>query len=128
LLTSCMLFVALQSPAFPQVQVLADTTLELTGLGGTQWTSTSSNFGTVICDVLACSDCNGPCVPRSGTYYAWFGGIAAEETGTLSQDFTVASSGTGQLDFWMVVPNGAMQNDSMLVLVDGNTAWARTGL
>lgn len=47
----------------------------------TYWTSTSTNFGTPICD----ASCGGV-GPRTGTYWAWFGGAGtAAEAGSVEQ-------------------------------------------
>jgi len=110
-----------------QTQALADTSFELTGAGGTQWTSTSTNFGTVICKVSVCGNCNGLCIPKTGTYYAWFGGTANNETGTLTQSFTTASGGIADLVFWLKIPAAGGATDSIVVQMDGNTIWYKTG-
>ena len=70
-----------------QTQVLADTSLEVTGAGGSDWASSSTNFGTVLCDVVSCGTCGGACGPHSGTYFTWFGGVSpvAFEEGTITQ-------------------------------------------
>lgn len=110
-----------------QAQVLVDTDLELTGGGGGQWGSTSTNFGTVMCDAGTCGTCGGPCVPRSGTYYAWFGGTTSAEIGTLSQTFNVGTAGVGQLDFYLKIPLGGGATDSISAELDGTNIWHKIG-
>jgi hypothetical protein len=110
-----------------QTQALADTSLELSGAGGTQWTSTSTNFMTVLCDVSGCGNCGGPCAPHTGTYFAWFGGAGGAEIGTLSQTFNVASGASGNLHFWLMVPNGGVAVDSISATLDGNQVWFKLG-
>lgn len=95
----------MMATATSQVQVLADTSLEASGAANNGvWTSTSSNYGTTWCDVASCGNGNGPMVPRTGTYYSWFGGTSSAETGTISQTFNVATAGTAELKFWWVIP------------------------
>jgi len=117
LLTLAVMFMA--GFAMAQTQVLSDTGLESTGAGGTEWTSTSTNFGTVLCDGPSCGNCGGPCTPNGGAWYAWFGGTAAAETGTLSQSFNVATAGTGYLKFFWKVPMKGTSADSLIITIDG---------
>lgn len=110
-----------------QTQVLTDTDLELTGAGGTQWSSTSTNFGTVMCDVGTCGTCGGPCAPHSGTYFAWFGGSGSAEVGTLTQTFNVASGGVATLSFYLMMPNAGVSADSIAADLDGTNVWFKLG-
>lgn len=86
-----------------QTEVLADTSLELTGAGGSQWASTSTNFMTSLCDFAGCNNCGGPCTPKSGTWFAWFGGWGqgSPEIGTLTQSFNLSAPGNANLSFWV---------------------------
>ncbi|MCU0432614.1 MAG: T9SS type A sorting domain-containing protein [Bacteroidia bacterium] len=106
-------------------QILADTSIELSGSGSsTDWTSTSTNFMTVFCDA-GCGNCNGPCAPASGSWYAWFGGSGILEVGTLTQTFTIPSAGPAVLRFLYYLPtNGGVVDDSLMVDIDGNVLWA----
>ena len=100
-LAACLLM----STAFGQVQVLTDTSLEVSGASNNQvWTSTSTNFGTTWCKVSSCGNGNGPMVPRTGAFYSWFGGGPDAEIGTISQTFTVATAGSAVLKFWWIIP------------------------
>lgn len=110
--------------AMAQTQVLTDTGLEAAGAGGTEWTSTSTTFGTVLCDAASCGTCGGPCVPNGGAWYAWFGGTTGAETGTISQTFNVATAGTGYLSFFWKVPMKGTSADSMVITIDGTRVWA----
>jgi len=109
--------------ASAQTQVLLDTDLELSGPGGAPWSSTSTNFGTVMCDQAGCGTCGGPCVPNSGSWYAWFGGTTNPEVGTITQTFTVATAGTGYIGFQLKVPMKGASTDSLLVIIDGTTIY-----
>jgi len=122
-----LLSIALSSFAVAnaQTQVITDPSLEAAGGGGPEWSSTSTNFGTVLCDATSCGTCGGPCVPNSGTWYAWFGGTTSAEIGTLSQSFTVATGGVGTLSFYLTIPNAGTANDSIGIAIDGNQVWAQ---
>lgn len=113
-----------------QTQVLADTSLEVSGGGGTDWASTSTNFGTVLCDAASCGTCGGPCAPATGTWYAWFGGAGgADEIGTLTQSFTTASAGAAIVRFMYYLPiTSGVTADSTTMSVDGNQLWFSTGV
>ena len=110
-----------------QTQVLADTSMEVTGAGGADWSSTSTNFGTVLCDQPSCGVCGGPCAPHSGTWYAWFGGAGGPEVGTLSQTFNVSSAGIATLNFWLMIPAAGLVDDSLSAFLDGNLVWFKLG-
>lgn len=102
-------------------ELLSDTGLELTGAGGNQWTSTSTNYGTVVCSLALCGTGNGYMVPKNGSWYAWFGGAAGNnEIGTLSQNFTVSDGVNATLSFWWKnAPNAPLLlKDSVMVYID----------
>lgn len=110
-----------------QTQALADSSLEVTGSGGTDWASTSTNFTTVLCDAAGCGTCGGPCAPHSGTWFAWFGGAGISELGTLTQTFNVASGANGTLNFWLMMPNAGNSSDSISATLDGSPIWFKLG-
>ncbi len=75
--------------------MLQDGGLEL-GPSSPYWTQTSTNFGTPICD----TSCGGV-GPRTGTYWAWFGGAGtAAEAGSLQQVGKIAP-GPKSLTFYV---------------------------
>lgn len=126
LLTLIFAGLGIMSLATAQTQVLADTSLEASGAGGTQWTSTSTNFGTVLCDAN-CGTCGGPCAPHTGSWYAWFGGAGGAEIGTLTQTFNVPTAGAGTLHFYLEIPNYGAGIDSINVALDGTEVWFKLG-
>lgn len=69
---------------------------------GAFWEEASTNFGTPLCQVGACGT-NPDLVPRTGEWWAWFGGIDAEETGSVSQEVTIPT-GSYTLSFWLRIP------------------------
>jgi len=82
----------------------------------------STNFGSPLCSVAVCGDGGGTAPPRTGTFWAWFGGIGAPaETGTLSQSVTFpAGVASVTLHFYLRI--GAVTSpftDVLTVTVDG---------
>jgi len=67
--------------------VVSDPSFE-TGSPNAAWTEFSSNFGTPLCTELTCG-LGGGTGPNSGDWWAWFGGIAAPEEGSVSQMVTI---------------------------------------
>lgn len=100
-------------------QILADSSFEASGPGGSPWSSTSSNFGTSLCDLASCGNCGGPCVPNSGLWYVWFGGTSSAEIGTAAQTFNATSAGAGTLFFHLKVPMKGTAGDTLSMLLDG---------
>lgn len=71
------------------------------GADNPYWDESSTNFSTPLCQSLAA--CGGASVytgPHTGAAWAWFGGIAAAETASLSQTITFPVSGTATLSFY----------------------------
>jgi uncharacterized repeat protein (TIGR01451 family) len=94
------------------------------GSPSTDWAEASTNFGTPLCTIAACGQGTGT-GPRTGDWWAWFGGIAAPETGSVTQSVTIPTGAT-TLSFWVEFPvcvtaNGA--GDFVRVQVDGNELW-----
>lgn len=52
------------------------------GVDGTSWVHGSSNFGSPLCDPPSCGT---DAAPRSGAFWAWFGGTTAAETAFVEQ-------------------------------------------
>jgi hypothetical protein len=104
----------------PNAQLIVDGGFETGGIPSTFWNpETSTNFGTPLCDVPSCTTGGGSAPPRTGAFWAWFGGIAAVETATLGQTVTIPA-GTATLTFWMRI--GAVSSpftDVLNVRVDG---------
>lgn len=113
--------VTIGTPASPLVQ---DGGFEA-GVVPTYWTQTSTNFGTPICD----ASCGGV-GPRTGTFWAWFGGAGtAAEAGSLEQVGTIAT-GPKNLTFyvWWSSSVSAPPDPSAYfnVKIDGNTIFTLT--
>ncbi len=86
------------------------------------WAEASTNFGTPLCTVAGCGTGTGT-GPRTGTWWAWFGGIAAPtEEGSVTQSVTFPSGGSASLTFFLEMPacgTGSGANDFLEVTVDG---------
>lgn len=102
-------------------QVLADSSLETSGPSNAPWSSTSSNFGTSFCDAAGCGTCGGPCVPNTGSWFAWFGGTTSPEVGTIAQDFNATGAGIGTLTYYLKVPMKGAVGDTLSIIMDGTT-------
>lgn len=111
----------------PNANVVADGGFEA-GTPNPFWTEYSLNFGTVLCDAASCGTGAGTSYPRTGDWWAWFGGIAAYEAGSVSQSVTIPSGGPATLTFWVM--NGACSGDAadyLEVNMDNTQLWQTTG-
>jgi hypothetical protein len=76
------------------------------GIGAGTWTEASVTYGTPLCDVASCGTCGGPCTPRTGSIYAWFGGSGtAAEIGSVEQSATIPTGGSVSLVMWVKIGN-----------------------
>jgi hypothetical protein len=95
------------------------------GSPSTFWIEQSDNFGTPLCTVAGCGTGTGT-GPRSGDWWAWFGGIAAPETGSMTQnDIVIPENST--LSFWFEAPLCANATDFVRITIDGTTVWEANG-
>jgi hypothetical protein len=84
------------------------------------WEEFSTNFGTPICDIFDCGDGLGTAGPRTGDFWAWFGGVNAIETGSLKQNVLLPGpSATLAFYLWNGASSGNGQ-DFLRVNLDGN--------
>jgi len=107
-----------------------DGDLEIIGSGGNSpWTSTSTNFSTVMCSSSNCSSGNGTVnygvAPNSGSWLAWFGGSNYSDVGTLRGSFTFPACPNGQTTLSFAFENSACGSsaDFIELKVDGNIIW-----
>ncbi|MCB0762638.1 MAG: T9SS type A sorting domain-containing protein [Flavobacteriales bacterium] len=98
------------------------------GAGGGAWAEFSLNFGTPLCDLASCGDCGGGCIPHSGDWYAWFGGVGAIEAGTLTQDIMIPSGSAAELKLWLAIPEPGpgLTADAFGVTLDGSIVFNAT--
>lgn len=112
-------------PTCTPLQLLSDSGLEATnpGTGANPfWASTSQGFGSAICTTTICPDDAGTALPRAGSAWAWFGGIAAAETSTLSQSVVIPAGVPRHLNFFLRRGFVSAPFDAELrVKIDGTT-------
>jgi hypothetical protein len=110
------------APNVPLNQLIVDGGFEA-GFPNPGWpVQTSTNFGTPICDVPSCTTGGGASPPRTGAFWAWFGGIAAPaENSTLGQTVTMPGGQTvANLSFFMRIGTVTSPfTDVLNVRVDG---------
>jgi hypothetical protein len=87
------------------------------GTPNADWNEASTNYGTPICDEASCGT-GGGTGPYAGTYWVWFGGAEADETGSVDQDVTIPA-GAATLSFWMEIP-AVDAPMTMSVYIDGD--------
>lgn len=96
------------------------------GAFGGDWTESSVNFGTPICDLGSCGTGTGT-GPNSGSFWTWFGGIGTFEEGSVSQSFTVPATGTTELTFQIENIVCDSPADFLEVLIDGTQVYLIDG-
>lgn len=107
------------------VDVVNDGGFEM-GAGSGAWNEFSSNFGTPLCDA-GCGT-GGGTGPNTGSWWAWFGGTTAQETGSVDQQVTIPP-GTANLSFYLEIPIGAtigfmkviMDSDTLMTVTQADT-------
>jgi subtilisin family serine protease len=92
------------------------------GTSTPHWAQESTNFNTPICSLGSC----GGVGPRTGTYWAWFGGTSLAEQGVLTQTKKIAL-GPKQLTFWLWWSSGNDATSSFKVKLDGAEIFALNG-
>ena len=112
----------LGSPSKTAAETVSDGSFEA-GTPNPFWTESSTNFGTPLCTTGGCG-VGGGTGPRTGAFWAWFGGIGAFEAGSVEQSITIPS-GTATLTFWLEIPvfsgNGT---DFLDVSIDGTVVFS----
>lgn len=96
------------------------------GPGGGAWTTYSLNFGSPICNIANCGTGSGT-GPRTGAYWAWFGGAAFFEESFISQSITLPINSNPSLTFWLEQVECDTQDDFLKVSVDSDTLFVTKG-
>jgi subtilisin family serine protease len=91
------------------------------GTTTTHWAQGSTNFASPICS----TSCGGD-GPRTGSYWAWFGGTLNAEQGFLEQQKKIAP-GPKQLTFWLWWAAGNVSTSVFTVKIDDDEVFALTG-
>ncbi len=105
------------------VDVVGDGSFE-NGTPNGVWTEFSANFGTPLCDEASCGT-GGGTGPRTGAWWAWFGGIASAESGSVTQDVTIPNGPSAELRFWLEIPASG-QPGFMNVVLNGDQLFSVT--
>jgi uncharacterized repeat protein (TIGR01451 family) len=92
-----------------------------TGTPNAVWDEFSASFGTTLCD----ASCSGP-APRTGSWYSWFGGTTAGDTGSVTQDVVIPDADSAELSFW-VLQNCSTASDVLEARIDGTPVWTGAG-
>ncbi len=97
-----------------------------TGPNSGNWIETSTNFSTPISDLSRGS--GGSNGPRSGDYWAWFGGVAnGVEVGSLTKGLVFPSGDSISLSFYLEQFICDSPQDLLEIRVDGNLVFSTTG-
>jgi len=112
-------------------QLIQDPSFEA-GITSPYWVSTSTNYGTVLCDFDSCGTGGGTAGAHTGGVWAWFGGCGTTctlpEVGTLSQSVTIPAVSSATLKFWFWIGSSAnLAADTFVVTMDGNTVFSVDG-
>ncbi len=112
--------------AVPLADIIQDGSFEA-GSPNPYWEEFSTNFGTPICDAGACGTGGGTAGPRTGAFWAWFGGIpAVYEQGYLRQTLVIPA-GSASLSLWLWIgTTGGPVEDYFNVTVDGDEVFRAT--
>jgi len=112
-------------PHAPATDVIQDGSFE-DGTPNAFWNEYSLNFGTPLCTATLCGGTGTGTGPRTGMYWAWFGGLAAYEEGSLDQD-VVLTVGTATLTFYLEAIVCDSPADYLEVLIDSTQVYSVTG-
>lgn len=110
-------------PARPADNAVVDGGFEA-GIPNPFWDEASTNFDTPLCDE-GCGTGTGS-GPHGGAFWAWFGGIATYEQGSLSQVVTLPG-GAASLTFWLEQPTCDSAADYLEVKLDNTQVFLTTG-
>jgi len=94
------------------------------GTPNPSWTEFSATFGTPLCDTATCGT-GGGTGPFDGNWWAWFGGTAAGDEGSVEQEVEIPS-GSAMLSFYLEIPVEVDAPGSMTVLMDGDELFSVT--
>lgn len=105
--------------------IVADPSFE-DGTPNSFWTEASTNFGTPLCTVAACGSGTSAQPVRTGTWWAWFGGAAGTETGSMSQSISIPANSNATLDFGFQAPvcvTASGANSFIEARINGTSVW-----
>ncbi len=94
-----LIFMSICGTSTSTAQIVADGGFEL-GRPNPFWKESSTNYGSPICSVQLCTGFFGD--PFEGDWWAWFGGSAQQEIGSVSQE-VIIPAGSATLSFWLTI-------------------------
>ncbi|MEY3342619.1 MAG: hypothetical protein RL090_303 [Bacteroidota bacterium] len=116
----------LSTYSWGQTQLIVDGGFE-GGSGSTAWVQSSTNFGTPLCDLATCGNGSGT-GPRTGNFWAWFGGFpGGVETSSLTQTVVIPSGASVTMSFWLEQAVCDGPQDLLEVRIDGTTVFSTDG-
>ncbi|HZY42225.1 MAG TPA: hypothetical protein VFF59_09520, partial [Anaerolineae bacterium] len=84
-------------------------------------------YGTVFCDAAGCGTGGGTAGPRTGSFWAWFGGSGTGDVGYISQTL-VLTPGVTTLNFYLWIGTSAGgASDYIKASIDGTPVFTATG-
>ena len=89
------------------------------GTPNPSWAEASVNFGTPLCTLALCGT-GGGTGPNTGDWWAWFGGSATGDAGSVEQSVTIPA-GSAQLKFWLEIPVIATGGTGYVSVLMGTT-------
>jgi cysteine-rich repeat protein len=96
------------------------------GTPNPSWNEASTAFGTPLCTVASFTD-GGGSGPKSGIWWAWFGGVAGDsEEGSLSQQVVIPATAT-TLEFELEQIFCDSVGDFLEVRIDGSQVFVTDG-
>ena len=118
------LWCLLSGPLLAQ-NLLQDPSFEA-GVPNAYWNEMSTNYGTPLCDAASCGTGNGTALPRTGTWFAWFGGnYGNNEIGSIDQDVVLPAGAAITLEFYLWTGSWTVGGtDYTAVYVDGTQVWS----
>ncbi len=106
-----------------QANVVADPSFELGADPASPWDQASSNFGSPLCTIVLCGTGGNTAAPRTGDWWAWFGGAGGQqETASVSQSVGLLN-GTASVSFWLNHGSGSDASDFVSLRVNGTPLW-----
>jgi len=105
-------------------EIVADGGFEA-GSPNPNWTEQSDAFGTPLCTTGLCGTGGGTAGPAGGSWWAWFGGIGAAETASVSQTVQGGAADACTLSFSLWIGTGSGNgSDSLDVSIAGGTVFS----
>lgn len=104
-------------------QLLQDPGFEATDPGdfvNPFWSSSSTTFGTALCNAITCGDGGGSAFPHAGAFWAWFGGVDhTSESASVAQMVAIPTGSARFLNFWLFIGAVGGADANLDVSVDG---------